>query len=147
MPAGDRHRDLVTDRYAAMLTHHGGRPGADMWLTYGRCLKGMLFIKRDPLDVGVAVLRDAAAELSAVRFVQYAAFLAALAEGLAGAGAVRSLAVLDETAAQSDTGGERWIIAELIRLKASSSCCRTCRTPTRSPRITPSSRLSGRPSG
>ena len=53
------------------------------------------------------------------RFVQYyTAFLAALAEGLAGAGeAVRGLAVVDEALARSDKSEERWILAELLRLK------------------------------
>jgi predicted ATPase len=54
----------------------------------------------------------------AARFVHYTAFLAALAEGLAATGeAVRGLAVLDEALAQSDKSEERWILAELLRLK------------------------------
>jgi len=111
--------DLVAaDRYAAMLTHHAGRHGADVWLTYGRCLKGMVLIKRDEFDVGVPMLSAAVAELRAARFVHYTAFLAALGEGLAGTGeAVRGLAVLDEALAQSDKAEERWILAELLRLK------------------------------
>ncbi len=111
--------DLVAaDRYAAMLTHHAGRHGADVWLTYGRCLKGMVLIKRDEFDVGVPMLSAAVAELRAARFVHYTAFLAALAEGLAGTGeVVRGLAILDEALAQSDKAEERWILAELLRLK------------------------------
>jgi predicted ATPase/DNA-binding winged helix-turn-helix (wHTH) protein len=112
--------DLVAaDRYAAMLTHHAGRHGADVWLTYGRCLKGMVLIKRDEVEVGVPMLSAAVAELRAARFVHYTAFLAALAEGLAGIGeVVRGLAVLDEALAQSEKAEERWILAELLRLKA-----------------------------
>ena len=118
--------DLVAaDRYASMLTHHAGRHGADVWVTYGRCLKGMLLIKRDGLDAGVPVRGDGVqmlsagvAELRAARFVHYTAFLAALAEGLAGTGeTVRGLTVLDEALAQSDKAEERWILAELLRLK------------------------------
>ena len=75
--------DLVAaDRFTAMLTHHAGRHGADVWVTYGRCFKGMLLIKRDQLDLGASILRAAVAELRAARFVHYTAFLAALAEGL-----------------------------------------------------------------
>ena len=61
-------RDLVAaDRYATMLTHHAGRHGADVWLTYGRCLKGMVLIKRDEFDVDVPMLSTAVAELRAAR--------------------------------------------------------------------------------
>jgi predicted ATPase len=64
------------------------------------------------------MLSAAVAELRAARFVHYTAFLAALAEGLAATGeAVRGLAVLDEALAQSDKSEERWILAELLRLK------------------------------
>jgi hypothetical protein len=109
---------VAADRYAAMLTHHAERQGATVWLTYGRCLKGMALMKRDGFDVGVPMLSAAVAELRTARFVHYTAFLAALAEGLAGVGeAARGLAVLDEALAQSDKAEERWILAELLRLK------------------------------
>ena len=90
-----------------------------MWQVYGRCFKGMLLIKRDGLDVGLPLLGAAVDELRNARFVQYyAAFLAALAEGLAGAGqTVRGLAVVDEGLALSDKSEERWILPELLRLK------------------------------
>ena len=119
-PLAIANGDLAAaDRYAAMLVHHAGRHGADVWQTYGRCFKGMLLIKRDELDVGVPMLTAAVDELRPARYVQYdTAFLAALAEGLAGAGqAVRGLAVVDEALARSDTSEERWILAELLRLK------------------------------
>lgn len=77
----------AADRYTAMLVHHAARHGADVWQTYGRCFKGMLLIKRDELDVGVPMLTAAVDELRRARYVQYdTAFLAALAEGFAGAG-------------------------------------------------------------
>jgi predicted ATPase len=79
----------------------------------------MLLIKRDGLDVGLPLLAAAVDELRNARFVQYyTAFLAALAEGLAGAGqAVRGLAVVDEALARSDKSEERWILADLLRIK------------------------------
>jgi predicted ATPase len=112
--------DLVAaERYAAMLTHHAGRHGADVWQTYGRCFEGMVLIKRDAFDAGVPMLSTAVAELRAARFAQYySAFLAALAEGLAGAGeVVRGLERVDEALARSDEAEERWNLAELLRLK------------------------------
>jgi predicted ATPase len=109
----------AAERYATMLVHHTARHGADVWQTYGRCFKGMLLIKRDGLDVGLPLLGAAVDELRNARFVQYyTAFLAALADGLADAGqAVRGLAVVDEALAGSDKIEERWILAELLRLK------------------------------
>jgi predicted ATPase len=109
----------AADRYASMLAHHAGRHGADVWQTYGRCFKGMLLIKRDGLDVGVPMLSAGVGELRAARFVQYyTAFLAALADGLAGTGeAARGLAVVDDALEQSDRTEERWIFADLLRLK------------------------------
>jgi predicted ATPase/DNA-binding winged helix-turn-helix (wHTH) protein len=112
--------DLVAaDRYAAMLTHYAGRHGADVWLTYGRCFTGMVLIKRDRLAEGVPMLAAAVAELRSARFIQYyTAFLAALADGLARSGqVVRSLEVIDEALAQSDKSEERWMLAELLRVK------------------------------
>ena len=109
----------AADRYTAMLAHHAGRHGADVWQTYGRCFKGMVSIKRGELDVGVSTLSAGVGELRSARFVQYyTAFLATLAEGLAGTGETgRGLAVLDEALAQSEKAEERWILAELLRLK------------------------------
>ena len=112
--------DLVAgDRYTAMLAHHATQHGAEVWKTYGRCFKGMLLIKRHEFDAGVPLLTAAVDELRRARYVQYdTAFLAALAEGFAGAGqAVRGLAVIDEALARLDRTEERWIVAELLRLK------------------------------
>ena len=109
----------AADRYATMLVHYTARHGADVWQTYGRCFKGMLLIKRDGLDVGLPLLGAGVEELRSARFVQYyTAFLAALAEGLAGAGqVVRGLTAVDEALARSDKSEERWIFPELLRLK------------------------------
>ena len=92
-----------------MLTHHAGRHGADVWVTYGRCLQGMLLIKRDGLDAGVPVLSAGVAEDGVSR----RAGGRPRRHGRSG----RGLTVLDETLAQSDKAEERWILAELLRLK------------------------------
>jgi predicted ATPase/DNA-binding winged helix-turn-helix (wHTH) protein len=109
----------AADRYVAMLGHHAERHGADVWLTYGRCFRGMLLIKRAQLDVGVPMLSAAVDELRTARFIQYyTACLAALAEGLVCTGqAEQGLVIVDEALARSDTVEERWILAELLRLK------------------------------
>ena len=113
---GDR---AAADRYTAMLVHHAARLSANVWQTYGRCFTAMLLIKRDELGTGVPMLTAAVDELRRARYVQYdTAFLAALAEGFAGAGqAVRGISVVDEALARLDRTDERWIVAELLRLK------------------------------
>ena len=109
----------AAERYVAVLAHHAGRHGEDVWQTYGRCFQGMLLIKRDAHDEGVPMLRAAVAELRTARFTQYyTAFLAALAEGLATTGeAVGALAVVDEALAQAEKSEQPWILAELLRVK------------------------------
>lgn len=109
----------AADRYTAMLVHHATRHGADVWKMYGRCFRGMLLIKRNEPDAGLPMLTAAVDELRRARYVQYdTAFLAALAEGFAGAGqATRGLALADEALARLEASGERWIVAELLRLK------------------------------
>jgi predicted ATPase/DNA-binding winged helix-turn-helix (wHTH) protein len=108
----------AADRYARMLGDHAARHGADVWQTYGRCFNGMLLIRRGRLEVGLPMLSAGVDELRSARFVQYyTAFLAALAEGLAGAGqAVRGLAIVDEALMRSQKSDEGWILAELLRL-------------------------------
>ena len=134
----------AADRYAATLGHHAERHGADVWLTYGRCFGAMFLIKRDQLAVGVPMLGAAVDELRTARFVQYyTACLAALAEGLVSAGqAERGLVVVDEALARSDMAEERWILAELLRLKGELCYWAQPRTPPWWPRITSSSRSS-----
>jgi predicted ATPase len=109
----------AAERYAAMLTHHARRHGADVWMTYGRCFSGMVLIKRGRPDEGVETLSTAVGELRTARFIQYyTAFLAALAEGLASARQVaRGLDLADEAVAQSDRSEDRWMLAELLRVK------------------------------
>jgi predicted ATPase len=90
-----------------------------VWQTYGRCFAGMLRIERGALDAGVTMLTAAVDELRRARYVQYAtALLAALAAAFASAGqAARGLAVADEALASLDASDERWIVAEVLRLK------------------------------
>src|SRR2546425_1347957 len=106
-------------RFTAMLVDRTARHGADVWQTYGRCFNSMLLIKRDGLEIGLPLLRAAVDELRDARFVQYyTAFLAALAEGFAGAGQVaQGLGVIDQALARSEKSEERWITADLLRIK------------------------------
>jgi predicted ATPase len=105
--------------YVSMLLDHSAKLAMAVWQAEGRCFKGMLLIKRDRGDTGLRLLRTALDELretgSALRD---SAFLCALVEGLAGAGQVaEGLAAVDQALKRSESSGERWCIAELLRVK------------------------------
>src|SRR5207249_9484667 len=109
----------AAERFTGMLLHHTAGQGLDVWHACGRCFKGMLLIKREDLDAGLGLLRGGVEEQGEAKFAQYlTAFLAALAEGFAGAGQVaQGLATIDEALARSTRTEERWYIAELLRIK------------------------------
>jgi predicted ATPase len=105
--------------YVSMLLDHSAKLAMAVWQAEGRCFKGMLLIRRDRGDTGLRLLRTALDELretgSALRD---SAFLCALVEGLAGAGQVaEGLAAVDQALKRSESSGERWCIAELLRVK------------------------------
>jgi predicted ATPase/DNA-binding winged helix-turn-helix (wHTH) protein len=109
----------AAERFIAMLLHHAERHSLDVWHAYGRCFKGDLLLRRGDVAGGLQLLRTAVDELRQARFVQYhTAFLRALAGGFAAAGqAVRGLDAINEALAQSEPNGERWCVAELLRIK------------------------------
>src|SRR2546428_7360785 len=76
-------------------------------------------IGREGLGVRLTLRHAAIDEIRDARLVRfYTAFLAALAEGFAGAGQVApGLAVIDEALARCEKSEERWIIADLLRIK------------------------------
>jgi predicted ATPase len=84
-----------------------------------QCLEGTLLIKRGAFEAGSALLRS---ELDACERTGwtnwYTEFLGTYAEGLAGLGQFsEALAAVDEALAKADQRGERYYVAELLRLK------------------------------
>ena len=79
----------------------------------------MLSIKRDGDDTGLRLLRTALDELRETgSILRDSGFLCALAEGFAGTGQVaEGLAAVDQALERSESNGERWCIAELLRVK------------------------------
>jgi predicted ATPase len=65
------------------------------------------------------LIRGAVGELGDARFNQYrTAFLSTLAQGLAAAGQLgEASAAIEEALAQSERAGERWCVAELLRIR------------------------------
>jgi predicted ATPase len=109
----------AADRFTALLIEQADRHSLGVWQAYGSCFEGMLLIRRGDFAAGVARLRAASDELRQTGFTQYQTpCLAALAEGLGGAGqAASGLAVIDEGLARAEETEERWCLAELLRIK------------------------------
>src|SRR6202035_3181992 len=84
-----------------------------------QCLEGKLLIKRGEFRTGSARLRTALDTCEKTgQTICYPEFLGALAEGLAGLGqSIEALATIDRALATADRGGERWFVAELLRIK------------------------------
>jgi len=109
----------AAERSVAMLLDHSARHALTVWHARGRCLNGVLLIKRGEGGAGLPLLRDALEELRETGFVpHHTALLGTLAQGLAGRGEIaQGLATIDEALARSERDEEYWCIAELLRIK------------------------------
>jgi predicted ATPase/DNA-binding winged helix-turn-helix (wHTH) protein len=109
----------AADRFTAMLLEHTRTHALDLWDAYGRLFRGELLVGRGEVDGGLRLIRGAVGELGDARFNQYrTAFLSTLAQGLAAAGQLgEASAAIEEALAQSERAGERWCVAELLRIR------------------------------
>jgi predicted ATPase/DNA-binding winged helix-turn-helix (wHTH) protein len=109
----------AAERFTALLIEQADRHSLAVWQAYGGCFAAMLLIRRGDYAAGVARLRAASDELRRSGFTQYyTPCLAALAEGLGGAGqAAAGIAVIDESLERAEETEERWCLAELLRIK------------------------------
>jgi len=106
----------AAERFTAMLLDQTARHALDVFHAYGRCFKGMLLIKQGAVEVGLQLLDELRRE---ARWAQFqTAFLGGLAEGFAVAGdAVQGLTTIDEALTRSELTEERWVTAELMRIR------------------------------
>jgi predicted ATPase len=109
----------LADRLTKMLLEQATRHPLAVWHAYGRCFEAILLIRRGDFEPGLIRLRDAGSELRQAGFTQYyTPYLAALGEGLGGAGQMAAgLAAIDEGLARAETTEERWCLPELLRIK------------------------------
>jgi predicted ATPase/DNA-binding winged helix-turn-helix (wHTH) protein len=107
-------------RYTAMLRSRASAQALDIWRAYADGYDGEILIRRGEVAAGLALLGRAVDALKQANFVQYlTAFLAALARGLVAAGRhEEGLAAVDEALAHCERSGERWALAELMRIRA-----------------------------
>jgi predicted ATPase/DNA-binding winged helix-turn-helix (wHTH) protein len=120
-PVGLRVGDLTAaEHFLAILFERSARHVLDRYvLQFGRCLEGMLLIKRGNVISGLEHLRTGTDELRDTGFTpDYPTFLCAMAEGLAGADrVVEGLASVEEAIARSLRSGQLWCLADLLRVK------------------------------
>jgi hypothetical protein len=109
----------AADRFTTMLMEQATRHSLDVWHAYGRCFEAMLLLRQGDFDRGLRRLCAAAGDLRLAGFTQYQTpYLAALAEGLGGAGQIAAgLAAINEGLTRVERTEERWCLAELLRIK------------------------------
>ncbi|WP_137128119.1 winged helix-turn-helix domain-containing protein [Roseomonas sp. HF4] len=109
----------AAERFSAMLRRHTAEQALDVWRAYGECFDGELLVRRGDLQAGLQLFRPAVDELRRVGFVQHlTAFLATLARSLIeGRQADVARAVVDEALERCERAGERWSVAELLRIR------------------------------
>ncbi len=110
--------DLVAaENYVQMLLDHSARHVLGRWRAFGRCYQGLLVIQRGDVNAGLRLLRatfaDPATAGSAARLF---AFLISAASRHAGQIA-DGLPAIEEAIGRSEHTEERWLIAELLRVK------------------------------
>jgi predicted ATPase/DNA-binding winged helix-turn-helix (wHTH) protein len=112
--------DLVAaQQHIARLVDIANALNAPRWMSAGRCLEGKLLIAQGALEAGSNLLRSELDVCERTGWTSwYPELLGVYAEGLAGLGRFpEALASIDQALAKADQGGERYYVAELLRLK------------------------------
>jgi len=112
--------DLVAlDGSVTRLLDVTSRHGSVAWHAVGRCLQGVLLVKRGDADAYGRIVRPAFQDLGEGRyFFHYTGFLAALADGLAAAGRMTDAHhVIAEAFARCEVTEEEWSLPELLRVR------------------------------
>jgi hypothetical protein len=108
----------AAEHYARTLLDHATRHAPVRWHLYGRLYQGVLVIKRGDVAAGLRLLRTGLDERSKARsrVLQLIAFLTAEALGRAGQIA-EGFAAIEEALTWTARTDERWLMAELLRIK------------------------------
>jgi predicted ATPase/DNA-binding winged helix-turn-helix (wHTH) protein len=102
--------------YVEMLLDHSTRHALARWFTFARSYQAILVIRRGDLDTGLQMLRAAFDDPAAARPVAFVTCV--MAEALGNAAQVgHGLAVIEEAIARAEETEERWVMAELLRIK------------------------------
>ena len=107
----------AAEHYVEMLLDNSARHALARWGVFGRCYQGMLVIQRGDVDAGLRLLRAALRRTSRGR-VGPAVVCIPYFSGLGSCRADRRRAArIEEAIERSERTEERWLIAELLRVK------------------------------
>jgi predicted ATPase/DNA-binding winged helix-turn-helix (wHTH) protein len=103
----------------AVMSNLATSHNAVFWRILAQCLEGELLVKRGEFAGGAALLHGALETCERTGWSMFSIeFQAPLAEALAGLGRPgEALVTIDQGLAKSELGGERWYVAELLRIK------------------------------
>lgn len=109
----------AAERYVTMLQDHAARNALASWQAEAQCFRSVLTIRRVDSPPAANTLAAALEELREIRFaLRYTELLGELAELLGRAGeAAQGLAAIDEALQRTEVNGERWCLAELLRIR------------------------------
>lgn len=107
----------AAEHYVDMLLDHSARHGLGRWRAFGRCYQGMLVTQRGDANAGLRILRAAFADpATAGSVARLFAFIISAASRHAGQIADWFPAI-EAVIVRSEHTEERWLIAELLRVK------------------------------
>jgi predicted ATPase len=109
----------AAERYVGMLLDHSTRHALPAWGAVGLCYQGVLLIGRGDISGGLRLLRTGLDEAGeGLYVVNHVMFLGKMAEALGRAGRIAdALATMERAIERSEHNEERWLIAELLRIK------------------------------
>jgi predicted ATPase len=109
----------AVEHYVEMLLDASTRHALALFRAWSRCHQAVLVIRRGDLVTGLQLLRAGLDELGEARSaLRFLAFLSEMAEALGRAGQIADgLATIEEAMERSERTEERWVTAELLRIK------------------------------
>jgi predicted ATPase len=109
----------AAERYVAMMIDLATSSNVSFWIFAGRCLQAKLLVRRGELETGAAQMRLALQACDNSGWtISYSEYQGSLAEALAGMGQLAdALVVVEAALSRAERTGERWFVAELLRMK------------------------------
>ena len=109
----------AAERFGNMLLDHSARHALGLWHSWARCFGGVVLVKRGDIAAGLAELRSVGAIVPEIRTLpRYIALIGELADALGRAGEIsHAFATIDAAIERVERHGERWCVAELLRIK------------------------------
>jgi predicted ATPase/DNA-binding winged helix-turn-helix (wHTH) protein len=111
LPGATRLVDLLLEQTSSLTL--------TLWRPFARCVQGLLLIKQGNLVDGSNILETAIREMPENSYhLRYIYFQGELADAYCCMGeTVRAMDIIEEALDQSERSGERWCVAELLRIK------------------------------